>query len=497
MGRIGRCAHGNSTSNHRTARARKASPEARPRRVVPAPIAAGEAPRSACSRCRSIRSSPTSAPPCARLRAWCSRRPPGRRARRRAYRAPCSTRASPERGEILVLEPRRLAARLSARRVAEELGERVGETVGLHDALRGGVEPGHARPLRDRGRADAAAPRRSRAPGRERRCARRVPRAAPRRRRRPRAAAAPAARRAARSPPRGDVRDARRRADRGVPRWAGGAARPAAEAGRGHDATAAGAPMAPTLRAEGRMFDVAIEHLPSARVSASIHAAGDRRAPAHWGDRTLDSLVASSVRQLIEERLDGDVLVFLPGSAEISAGDGRVRSHREERGPAAPAAPRLPVRGGAGPRGAPRGSAQDHPLDQRGRDLRDHRRRRRGRRQRPRARGRARAVVWACRRSASRPSPAPPRRSARGAPGARGPAAACGSTRAGDLASRPEHEAPEIRRARTSRRRCSSSAPRGSRDLEGSGGWRRRPPPGSPRPRRCSCGSAPSTRGGA
>ncbi len=33
-------------------------------------------------------------------------------------------------GNILVLEPRRLATRLSARRVAEELGERVGERVG-------------------------------------------------------------------------------------------------------------------------------------------------------------------------------------------------------------------------------------------------------------------------------------------------------------------------------------------------------------------------------
>ncbi|MCA9584364.1 MAG: ATP-dependent helicase HrpB [Myxococcales bacterium] len=33
-------------------------------------------------------------------------------------------------GEIVVLEPRRLAARLAARRVADELGERVGETVG-------------------------------------------------------------------------------------------------------------------------------------------------------------------------------------------------------------------------------------------------------------------------------------------------------------------------------------------------------------------------------
>ncbi len=34
------------------------------------------------------------------------------------------------RGQVLVLEPRRLAARLAARRVAEERGERVGETVG-------------------------------------------------------------------------------------------------------------------------------------------------------------------------------------------------------------------------------------------------------------------------------------------------------------------------------------------------------------------------------
>src|SRR3954469_15200362 len=36
------------------------------------------------------------------------------------------------RGEIVVLEPRRIAARMAARRVAEELGERVGETVGYH-----------------------------------------------------------------------------------------------------------------------------------------------------------------------------------------------------------------------------------------------------------------------------------------------------------------------------------------------------------------------------
>jgi ATP-dependent helicase HrpB len=35
-------------------------------------------------------------------------------------------------GEILVLEPRRLAARLSAERISEELGEKTGQTVGFH-----------------------------------------------------------------------------------------------------------------------------------------------------------------------------------------------------------------------------------------------------------------------------------------------------------------------------------------------------------------------------
>jgi ATP-dependent helicase HrpB len=56
---------------------------------------------------------------------------------------------------------------------------------------------------------------------------------------------------------------------------------------------------APTLRAEGRRFDVAIEHLP---------------AP---DDRPLASLVASAVRALVKDGLDGDVLVFLPGAGEI------------------------------------------------------------------------------------------------------------------------------------------------------------------------------------
>ena len=56
---------------------------------------------------------------------------------------------------------------------------------------------------------------------------------------------------------------------------------------------------APTLRSEGRRFDVQIDHLP---------------AP---DDRPLHSLVASAVRALARDRLDGDVLVFLPGAGEI------------------------------------------------------------------------------------------------------------------------------------------------------------------------------------
>ena len=46
-----------------------------------------------------------------------------------------TTRVPPElltlvNGEVLVLEPRRIAARMAARRVASEMGETIGETVG-------------------------------------------------------------------------------------------------------------------------------------------------------------------------------------------------------------------------------------------------------------------------------------------------------------------------------------------------------------------------------
>ncbi len=56
---------------------------------------------------------------------------------------------------------------------------------------------------------------------------------------------------------------------------------------------------APSLRSEGRRFDVAIEYLPKP------------------DDRPLSALVASALQRLVAEGLDGDVLVFLPGAAEI------------------------------------------------------------------------------------------------------------------------------------------------------------------------------------
>jgi ATP-dependent helicase HrpB len=56
---------------------------------------------------------------------------------------------------------------------------------------------------------------------------------------------------------------------------------------------------APVLRSEGKRFDVAIDH------------------PARPDDRPLSEQVAGALRRLIDENLDGDVLVFLPGAAEI------------------------------------------------------------------------------------------------------------------------------------------------------------------------------------
>lgn len=56
---------------------------------------------------------------------------------------------------------------------------------------------------------------------------------------------------------------------------------------------------APRLRSEGRRFDVAIEYLDQP------------------DDRPVHEQVASAVRRLVREGLDGHVLVFLPGAGEI------------------------------------------------------------------------------------------------------------------------------------------------------------------------------------
>ena len=56
---------------------------------------------------------------------------------------------------------------------------------------------------------------------------------------------------------------------------------------------------APLIKSEGRMFDVSIEY----------HQRPD--------ERPLAEQVSAAIRRLIEEKIDGDILVFLPGAAEI------------------------------------------------------------------------------------------------------------------------------------------------------------------------------------
>jgi ATP-dependent helicase HrpB len=56
---------------------------------------------------------------------------------------------------------------------------------------------------------------------------------------------------------------------------------------------------APILRAEGRRFDVAIEH-------AALR-----------DERPLEARVTAAVKQIVADQRDGDVLVFLPGALEI------------------------------------------------------------------------------------------------------------------------------------------------------------------------------------
>ena len=178
-------------------------------------------------------------------------------------------------GEIVVLEPRRLAARMAARRVAEELGERVGETIGYRvrfdDAVSARTRVVFVtegvltrRLLSDPGLAGVGAVVLDEFHERHLH---------------------------------GDVALAllRRLQQR----------RPELKLVV-MSATLDAEPIAsylgcPSLRAEGRRFDVAIEHA--------------ARPPAP--DRALESDVAQAFRKLVADGLEGDVLTFLPGAAEI------------------------------------------------------------------------------------------------------------------------------------------------------------------------------------
>jgi ATP-dependent helicase HrpB len=177
-------------------------------------------------------------------------------------------------GEILVLEPRRLAARMAARRVADELGERVGATVGYQVRF----EDVSSDKTRIRfvtegvlGRRFLTAPRLQ-------------------------GVAVVVLDEFHERHLQGDVAlalvERLRRSTRPDLRVIA------------MSATLATGPLAahlgaPVLRSEGRRFDVAIEHV------------------AQPDERPLASQVASAVRRLVGEGLDGDVLVFLPSAGEI------------------------------------------------------------------------------------------------------------------------------------------------------------------------------------
>lgn len=178
-------------------------------------------------------------------------------------------------GEVWVLEPRRLAARMAARRVAEERGEQLGETVGYQVRFEEVGGPNTRLRFLTEGvftRRLLSDPTLSKVGAvildefHERHL-------------------------------QGDLALAfLRRLQR--------ASRPRLSI-IAMSATLDAAPVAsflgdcPELRSEGRLFDVSTEHL------------------ARADERPLEIQVEAAVRRLLSEGLDGDVLVFLPGAAEI------------------------------------------------------------------------------------------------------------------------------------------------------------------------------------
>lgn len=177
-------------------------------------------------------------------------------------------------GEVVVLEPRRLAARLAARRVAEELGETLGETVGYQ--------------VRFEDVSSARTKIRFVTEGVLTRRALQDPHL--------RGVAAVLL---------DEFHERNLQGDLGLAllRQIQATTRPDLLLGV-MSATLdtegiAQALDAPVLRSEGRRFDVAIEYQPTRDT------------------RPLHEQVANAVKRLVREELDGDVLVFLPGAGEI------------------------------------------------------------------------------------------------------------------------------------------------------------------------------------
>ncbi|HEU4594863.1 MAG TPA: ATP-dependent helicase HrpB [Pyrinomonadaceae bacterium] len=183
-------------------------------------------------------------------------------------------------GEVWVLEPRRLAARLAARRVAEERGETLGETVGYQVRFEEVAGPRTRLRFLTEGvltRRLLVDPKLTRA---------RVVVLDEFHERHLQADLALALLKRLQQGERKDLRVV------------------------AMSATLDASPLArylgdcPALRSEGRRFEVEIEHL------------------AQHDARPLELLVESAVRRLLKEGLEGDVLVFLPGAAEIRRAQG-------------------------------------------------------------------------------------------------------------------------------------------------------------------------------
>ena len=180
----------------------------------------------------------------------------------------------PDKREVVVLEPRRLAARMAARRVAEELGENVGDTVGYQVRF----EDVSSAKTRIRFVTEAILTRRLLSdPNLE-------------------GVSAVVLDEFHERHLHGDVALALLRRMRKT-------ARPDLKLVV-MSATLDAKPAADflgcrTIRSEGRRFDVAIEHAP----------ADDAR--------PLSLQVASAVRSIVHAAPEGDVLVFLPGASEI------------------------------------------------------------------------------------------------------------------------------------------------------------------------------------